>query len=135
VDRIRDTPSFCRLVVHGPEDLLIDLGVDSPPGQLAQASFIGPTFGLEELAGRKLLALFDRAEARDFADFYILAARFGQALLLNQAAALDSGFDHRYLAQMLKSLARFSDADLPLPASEVPGLRKFFTDWQAELER
>jgi hypothetical protein len=135
VDRIRDTPSFCRLVVHGPEDLLIDLAVDSPPGQPATASFIGPTFGLEELAGRKLLALFDRAEARDFADVYVLASRFGQALLLNQAAALDPGFHRRYLAQMLKSLARFSDAELPLPASEVPGLRRFFTDWQAELER
>lgn len=27
---IRDTPTFCRLIVHGPEDLLVDLAVDSP---------------------------------------------------------------------------------------------------------
>jgi hypothetical protein len=28
-DRVRDEVTFCRLVVHGPEDLLIDLATDS----------------------------------------------------------------------------------------------------------
>jgi predicted nucleotidyltransferase component of viral defense system len=46
------------------------LGDDGRSGAAA-----GPTFALEELAGRKLLALFDRAEARDFADVYDIAQR------------------------------------------------------------
>lgn len=67
VDVRQSTATFCRLVVHGPEDLLVDIALDSPPLQPATASFLGPTFAPDELAGRKLLALFDRAEARDFA--------------------------------------------------------------------
>lgn len=59
--RITDTATFCRLIIHGTEDLVVDLAVDSPPGHPATASFVGPTFAPEELAGRKLLALFDRA--------------------------------------------------------------------------
>jgi hypothetical protein len=35
----------------------------------------GPTLAPEELAGHKLLALFDRAAARDFADIYADSAR------------------------------------------------------------
>lgn len=42
VERIQDGPTFCRLVVHGPEDLLVDLALDSPPGQPPTASFLGP---------------------------------------------------------------------------------------------
>lgn len=36
-------------------------------------TLLGPTLVPLELAGRKLLALFGRAEARDFADVYVLA--------------------------------------------------------------
>jgi hypothetical protein len=31
VERIRDSETFCRLIIHGAEDLLVDLAVDSPP--------------------------------------------------------------------------------------------------------
>jgi Nucleotidyl transferase AbiEii toxin, Type IV TA system len=135
VDRIQDGASFCRLVVHGPEDLLVDLAVDSAPDGPAVASFVGPTFGLEELAGRKLLALFDRAAARDFVDVYVLTRRFGQEVLLDRASVLDVGFERRYLAEMLVSLARFEDAELPIADTEIPALREFFAHWRAELER
>ena len=74
VERIRDTDTFCRLIVHGDDDLLVDLALDSPPTMPPSASFAGPTFGLEELAGRKVVALFDRAEARDFADVFALVS-------------------------------------------------------------
>ncbi len=76
VERIHDADAFCRLLVHGPEDLLIDLVVDSPPGMAATAGIAGPTFAPDELAGRKLVALFDRAEARDFADIYTLTTHY-----------------------------------------------------------
>lgn len=66
VTRIRDTATFCRLVVRGPENLVVDLALDAAPSRPPMLTFLGPTFDREELAGRKVVALFDRAEARDF---------------------------------------------------------------------
>lgn len=51
----------------GPEDLLVDLVLDSAPGRPASASVAEPTFAPDELA-RKVIALFDRGAARDFID-------------------------------------------------------------------
>ena len=133
VRRVRDSDTFCRLLVTSDEDLIIDLAVDSPPSSPPADSIAGPTFGLEELAGRKLLALFDRAEARDFADVYTLAQRYGTALLIEQARVVDTGFDKAVLAAMIASLARFDDNDVPVPRHAVDDLRKFFRDWRTEL--
>jgi hypothetical protein len=57
-----------RLSVRGSGLVVVDIAIDVPPGHPPVVSIAGPTFDLEELAGRKLVALFDRAEARDFAD-------------------------------------------------------------------
>jgi hypothetical protein len=133
VTRIRDEPQFCRLQVHGADDLLVDLLVDAPPNQPSVASVLGPTLGLEDLAGRKLLALFDRAAARDFADVYVLAQRYGRDLLLDRAAAVDLGFDRGQLAGMMAMLDRYTDEDLPVPEGQVPALRGYFRDWRSVL--
>jgi len=42
VEVVRDTETFCRLLVHGPEDLLVDLALDSAPRRPATASIAGP---------------------------------------------------------------------------------------------
>ena len=97
------------------------------------ASIVGPTFGLEELAGRKLLALFDRAEARDFADVFVLAQRYSIDLIVEHAANIDAGFDRKILATMLGSLTRFDDSDIPVALDAVAELRRFFHDWQQQL--
>jgi len=73
VGRHTDTAAFCRLIIHGPESPLVELAVDAASGNPPAASFVGPTFAPDELAGRKVIALFDRAAARDFADVYVLA--------------------------------------------------------------
>lgn len=135
VHRIHDDVTFCRLVVSGEETLLVDLALDAPPHLPPSQSIAGPTFGLEELAGRKLLALFDRAEARDFADVYVLARRYGADVLLSRAAEVDRGFDLAILADMIGSLARFDDADIPVDVDRVADLRTFFARWQVELRR
>jgi hypothetical protein len=65
---IHDSPTFCRLVVIDRHDgVLVDLAVDSPPHLPPTMTLLGPTLAPLDLAGRKLLALFGRAEARDFA--------------------------------------------------------------------
>ena len=129
VIRVRDEPQFCRLQVHGPEDLLIDLIVDAPPDQPTAVSVLGPTLAPEDLAGRKLLALFDRAAPRDFVDVYTLAQHYGRALLIDRAGAVDLGFDLAHLATMMGMLDRYTDEDLPLASEQVPRLRAYFADW------
>jgi hypothetical protein len=133
IERVRDEETFCRLVVHGPDDLLVDLAIDSPPLGPAAMSIAGPTYSPIELAGRKLATLFDRAEARDFADVYVLAKRYDRAQLLVAARAVDPGFDRAVFATMLGSLDRFADTDLPVPAHDVADLRAFFAAWASGL--
>ena len=89
---------------------------------------------IEELAGHKLLALFDRAAAQDFADVYVLARRFGKDVLLARATQIDAGFDTRVLASMLATLDRFTDSEIPLPDdSSTDELRAFYATWRSEL--
>jgi hypothetical protein len=54
VDRVQDGATFCRLLIHGPEELLVDLALDSASGRPASASIAGPTFAPGELAARQL---------------------------------------------------------------------------------
>jgi hypothetical protein len=133
VERIRDADTFCRLVVRGDDDLLVDLALDSPPTMPPSASIAGPTFGLEELAGRKVVALFDRAEARDFADVFALAQRYSKVLLIHRATEVDADFDPIVLATMLGSLSRFRDDEIPVDAEHLSRLRSFFEQWREEL--
>ncbi|MPZ83336.1 MAG: hypothetical protein GEV28_24255 [Actinophytocola sp.] len=133
VNRVRDGTTFCRLIVSGSDSLVVDLALDTPPSRPPTASFIGPTFDLEELAGRKTLALFDRAEARDFTDVYILTKRYGKELLLARAAEVDLGFDRAIFAQMLRTLTRFDDSELPATDDDKAVVRVFFASWAAEL--
>lgn len=69
VERRQVAHGFARLSIteddgHTEVDLCVDYRLLP-----AEPSPIGPTLCLEELAAQKLLALFGRAEARDFVDF------------------------------------------------------------------
>jgi hypothetical protein len=134
-ERIHDSDTFCRLVIRSPDDgVLIDLAVNAPPDFPVSFTAAGPTLAPEELAGHKLLALFDRAAARDFADVYVLASRFGKDVLLARAAQIDTGFDPRVLADMIATLNRFTDNEIPVPEdSSATELRKFYAAWRSEL--
>ncbi len=134
IRRIRDGAEFIRLVVTGPADVVVvDLAVDASPQRPATASIAGPTLDPDELAGRKVIALFDRAEARDFTDVHALAARYGTVRLLELAASVDRGFDESVFADMLDSLARFTDDEIPVTVEEVPQVRAFAAEWAARL--
>jgi hypothetical protein len=131
---VQDGPTFCRMIItRVGEETLVDLAVDSPPHSQPTITVLGPTLAPLELAGRKLLALFARAEARDFADVYVLAQRFDKDTLIEQAQALDAGFDLDVLAQMIGTLSRFDDHEIPLGLDDLPLAREFFTSWAAEL--
>lgn len=134
-ERIHDGDTFCRLVIAGSTArVLVDLAVNAPPDSPPSPTAAGPTLAPEELAGHKLLALFDRAAARDFADVYVLARRFGKDVLLARATQIDAGFDTRVLASMLATLDRFTDSEIPLPDNlPMAGLREFYAAWRSEL--
>jgi predicted nucleotidyltransferase component of viral defense system len=78
--------------------VLVDLAVSAPPDLPSSVTPAGPALAPEELAGHKLLALFDRAAARDFSDVYVLARRFGKDALMTRATQIDAGFDITVLA-------------------------------------
>ncbi len=133
--RIHDSDTFCRMVIRSADaGVLVDLAVNAPPDLPASETSAGPTLAPEELAGHKLLALFDRAAARDFSDVYVLAHRFGKDVLLARAAQIDTGFDANVLADMIASLDRFTDDELPVTGrSSAADLRAFYAAWRSEL--
>lgn len=134
-ERIHDSDTFCRIVVRSANaEVLVDLAVNAPPDLPASVTSAGPTLAPEELAGHKLLALFDRAAARDFADVYVLARRFGKDVMLARAVQIDAGFDAGVLADMIATLDRFADDELPVPdGSSAAELREFYAAWRSEL--
>jgi predicted nucleotidyltransferase component of viral defense system len=133
-DVIQSDVFFVRLHVKGADEVLVDIAVDVAAQYPSQFSILGPTFNHEELAGRKLLALFDRAEARDFADVFVLAQRFSKELLIVRASEIEISLKIDVLAQMMRSIIRFSDRDLPIDESLVKDLRFFFQEWANELD-
>jgi hypothetical protein len=54
---MRDHETFCRLVLTDTtgHQVLVDLAVDSAPGQPSTITLLGPTFAPEESAGRKVV--------------------------------------------------------------------------------
>jgi hypothetical protein len=134
VSVLQDGPTFCRMVVdHDGHELLVDLAIDSPPKSVPTVTLLGPTLAPLELAGRKLLALFGRAEARDFADVYVLARLFDKSVLLEQGRSFDAGFDAQVLAQMMGTLGRFADDEIPLSPDDLTLAKDFFNAWAEEL--
>ena len=134
VSPVQVSDSFVRLHVQGEEELRVDIAIDVAPNHPVVVSIVGPTYDPEELAGRKLVALFDRAEARDFADVFVLARRFDLDLMLARAGEVEQGLDRLVLASMIRSISRFSDDELPINPGEVSELRTFFARWADQLD-
>lgn len=125
---------FVRLHVKSTDEVLVDIAIDVAAQYPSQLSILGPTFNHEELAGRKLLALYDRAEARDFADVFVLAQHFGKELLLVRASEIEISLNIAVLAHMMRSIVRLSDWELPIDESLLKDLRFFFEEWANELD-
>ncbi len=111
-ERIHDGDTFCRLIIRGDHGgVLADLAVNAPPDLPASVTAAGPALAPEELAGPRLLALSGRAAAR-----------------------IGAGFDAKVLADMIATLDRFTDSEIPVPDSlSAAELRTFDTTWRSEL--
>jgi hypothetical protein len=91
--RVREGEAFFRLEVRSASEITeVDFGVDARLMPV-ERSPIGPTLAGKKLAVDKLLAVFGRAEARDFIDLAATADRYGLEELCLKALAKDRGFD------------------------------------------
>lgn len=142
VEVLRTGPEFRRLVITRSvkssaqaEVVYVDLAVDSPPTGPPTMTTVGPAFGPRELAVRKTLALFGRAEPRDFTDVYAMYQRFDRAVILQESAQADTGFDLMVFVQMLRSHRRLRDEDFPETTATVEELRAYFDSWADELDQ
>jgi len=81
-----------------------------------------------------VLAVFGRAEARDFTDLAVLEPRFGLAHLCKLAAAKDGGFRKWVFIEMLGRFGRLTrdefDVDDDTFRATVDAVRR----WQVTLE-
>jgi hypothetical protein len=106
VENVQISHGFARLIVSaGDEQTEVDIGADArlfpaEPGDPA------PTLTSEELAVDKVLALFGRAEARDFTDLMALEPRYGLEHLFRLAGEKDRGFLPTVFVEMLGRLDR-----------------------------
>ena len=94
---------------------------------------VGPTYQPQELAARKLLALFGRAEVRDVCDMYQLSSLFDLDELCELAGRIDSGFSRLRLIGPLRSIDRFADSDFPDIGVAPAAVRAFADDWRRRL--
>jgi Nucleotidyl transferase AbiEii toxin, Type IV TA system len=132
---LRDTDSFQRLEIACDDEFVrVDLAFDSAARLPIITSPIGPTLAPLELAGRKLLTLFDRAQPRDFIDVYELVRRFGADRVLASAEDIDPGFQTVHLIVALRRINVFGPADLLCDDQRYEQIRRFSTDWATELD-
>jgi len=133
--RQRDLSTFVRVEVSDGDDRCeIDLAIDYR-ALPAEPSDYGPTLAVRELAANKVLALFDRAEARDFLDLVELTRHFELRGLMELAAEKDTGFDTAGFLEALASLQRFTSVDFGVSEAEYEGLRATVAIWRNELGR
>jgi hypothetical protein len=136
VEVIRRHATFARLVATlDGETIEIDLAVDSSPLFPIEHVDDVPTLAPEDLAGRKILAVLDRAEGRDFTDLWILAQRCGRDECIGWAQQLDPGVTDTSIADAFDQLARLQDDELPCPRKRRPDVRQWFAGWSQDLRR
>lgn len=134
IERVRILPTFARfLITTDEEDLFIDFAHDSRPILEAVQTDVGPSLHPEEIAGRKMCALFGRALARDFVDVFLLQENFGIELMITRAREIDRGFSLTYLVELIFRLNSMTDTELKIDPTRIPELRRFFSGWALEI--
>jgi hypothetical protein len=130
VERVQVNPGFARLIVASADDRTeLDLAADArlfpaEPGEPA------PTLRGEELAVDKVLALFGRAEARDFVDLMAVEPRYGLDRLCQLAAQKDRGFTLTMFADMLGRFSRLRREEFELDDARYEHLADEVGHWR-----
>jgi nucleotidyltransferase AbiEii toxin of type IV toxin-antitoxin system len=129
----RSSSGFARYIVTDDADsTLLDLAYDSRL-RPAQPSRLGQVLDRDELAADKTLALFGRAEARDFVDVFRLRSFYSRARLCELATEKDRGFDREMFLQALVSIGRHDRSEFEVSDADLASLRQEFASWADEL--
>ena len=113
-DVARSAPGFARLTVVGlggrtELDLAADARLLTP-----EVGPLGPTLASEELAVDKVLAVFGRAEPRDFVDLAAMEPVYGLDRLFALAKEKDHGFDVTVFVDMVVRFTRLRPVEFGL---------------------
>ncbi|MEK6815835.1 MAG: nucleotidyl transferase AbiEii/AbiGii toxin family protein [Nitrospirota bacterium] len=113
VSEIRNFRSFWEAVLtQGGESIKVQLGYDSPFTLSDFVEELGlKVHSLQDIAAGKLLALYGRAEERDFIDIYLLArdGRLSLDEMIDLAKMKDPGLDEYYLAIAFEQSEKLPD--------------------------
>ena len=142
-ERLRGFHSFVELSVSsGNDSTVVHFALDSP-FRFEQPSNIEEIPGLKvdshiDMATNKLLALFGRAELRDFLDIYFLVKdRYTKNELIEKSAQKDPGFDLYWLGVAMERINNFSDDSPDLHLLTRPckmnELKEFFSNWRKDI--
>lgn len=129
----RVAAGFARLVVvDGGERTGVDLAADARLLPVERSEF-GLLLSTEELAVDKVLAVFGRAEARDFVDLAALEPRFGLDHLCQLAAAKDGGFRRPVLREMLGRFERLPRDEFDVDDNTFESIVESVRRWSVAL--
>ena len=107
-------PHANRFVAHDPTSgLSCEVEVFPDGGRLRPTVRLdlGPVLHLDDLAADKTLALWGRAEVRDYVDVVALLQRYSTDQLLQLAAEKDAGFTIPTFRDALTAIGRFDPED------------------------
>ncbi len=130
----RRHPTFCRFILDRDDDTVeLDLAVDSPLLETPTAIDGIPVLTPLDLAARKVLAIVDRLEARDYTDLHALAHLVGQQICIDSALTMDAGLTVGAIVEAFKRIDRIADDRYPERATDAATTRRYFTTWALEL--
>lgn len=133
VDVIESYPGFTRLTVSDGRDRCeVDLAYDARIRSPERTPY-GLVLQLDELAADKVLALFGRAEARDFIDVAALLPHYGWDRLCRLAVEKDAGFNREVLVDAIRAFRRLPAREFGLEVDAYGELAADARRWEIAL--
>ena len=135
VRRLRQAATFVRFEVRDrSEDCEVDLAIDYRALESVPTRY-GPALDVRELGADKVLAIFGRAEPRDFVDLAQLTRRVPFDELLVLAAAKDPGLDLAVLDQFMERVQAMRPGTLGLDAESYRALVDEVQAWRGHIRQ
>jgi Domain of unknown function (DUF1814). len=138
VEAERRHDTFLRLTVSdGEQTAKVELGIDLRANEPVRIS-IGPVLHPDDAVANKIMALYERALARDFIDIdaVLRSGRYDEAALLRLAERSDITFDRQLFADALAVAQQLDDDDFAqygVTGARLADLRQRFARWRAQL--
>ncbi len=136
----RRQATFVRFLIE--QELKVDMALDAPfrlkpPVQSYIEGIKVCVDNLEDIAANKMLALFGRAEPRDFIDVYFLAKEYFDFMeMVQMAAKKDTGFDLYWLAAAMQEADKIDILPVKIHKPfDLSDMKNFFKKQRLKLLR